>query len=285
MNICSVLTKCFVVYTKLFFNCYLLLQKCKFFRRERSISDFVPERFTSEKVCTLDGISAVPRRNSDDFYVLFIAPTTVEREVRSLIDLRDNETFLDVGANVGNYTLRVAHDYKDKKVNIIAIEAHPETYRALCRNIDCNNFKNVKTICKAVTDHKGSVTMFDQIDIKSSKPRYHFRYSSIFKRVIQKPRINLLNLRGTGSYEIDCDTLDNIIGEHNVDVMKMDIEGSEISALAGANDTLKRLRKVIVEVHASEDLQQVKKVLEDHDFKSELVIAASFPKHIIGSKY
>jgi hypothetical protein len=67
--------------------------------------------------------------------------------------------------------------------------------------------------------------------------------------------------------------------------MKMDIEGSEFPALVGANNTLKRPRKVIVEVHVSEDLQQVKKVLEDSDFKLKLEAGGGFFKHIIGSKY
>jgi hypothetical protein len=43
--------------------------------------------------------------------------------------------------------------------------------------------------------------------------------------------------------------------------MKMDIEGSEVLALAGANDTLKRLRKVIIEIHGEYNLQQVKTYL------------------------
>jgi FkbM family methyltransferase len=235
----------------------------------------VPERFTSEKVCTLDGVSAVPRRNSDDFYMLFIAPTRVEREVRSRIDLRDNETFLDVGANVGNYTLSIANDYKDKKVNIIAIEAHPETFNALCTNISCNNFKNVLTINKAVSDHKGIVTMYDQIDLDNRNLR-HFRFSSIFKRVVRSN----VNLQGMSSSEIECDTLDDIIAGHRADLMKMDIEGSEVLALTGAIDTLKRLRKVIIEIHGGYNLQQVKNILTDYDFKLEIIA----PKHIIGSK-
>lgn len=276
-TVCSMSTKCLILYTKFSFYCYLLIHKYKILKRERSIFDFVPERFTSEKVCTLDGMSAVPRRKSDDFYVLFIAPTTVEREVRSHIDLRDNETFLDVGANVGNYTLSVANSYKDKKVNIIAIEAHPETFNALCTNLRCNNFKNVLTINKAVSDHKGVVTMYDQIDLDNRNLR-HFRLSSIFKRVIP----NNANLQGMSSSEIECDTLDNIIAGHKADVMKMDIEGSEVLALAGANNTLKRLRKVIIEVHGESNLQQVKNILNDYDFKLEII--DEYPKHIIGSK-
>jgi FkbM family methyltransferase len=275
--VCSMSTKCLIMYTKFSFYCYLLIHKYKILKRERSIFDFVPKRFTSEKVCTLDGISAVPRRNSDDFYVLFIAPTNVEREVRSHIDLRDNETFLDVGANVGNYTLSVANDYKDKKVNIIAIEAHPETFNALCTNISCNNFKNVLTINKAVSDHKGIVTMYDQIDLDNRNLR-HFRLSSIFERVV---RTNV-NLQGTSSSEIECDTLDNIIAGHKADLMKMDIEGSEVLALAGANHTLKRLRKVIIEIHDEYNLQQIKNILADYDFKLEII--EDYPKHIIGSK-
>jgi hypothetical protein len=99
---------------------------------------------------------------------------------------------------------------------------------------------------------------------------------------IKDKALNLVNLRGTGSYEIDCDTLDNIIGGHKVDVMKMDIEGSEVPALA--SNTLKRLRKVIVEVHTRDDLQRVEKVLKDK-IKLELDIVAGLLKHIIGSKY
>ena len=66
--------------------------------------------------------------------------------------MNENEIFVDVGANIGSYSLRIANYCKNKGV---AIEAHPENFMALRRNIQINNFTNVKTINKAVSDHKG----------------------------------------------------------------------------------------------------------------------------------
>ena len=66
--------------------------------------------------------------------------------------MNENETFVDVGANIGSYSLRVANDNKNKGVEVVAIEAHPENFKALRRNIQINNFRNVKTINKAASD-------------------------------------------------------------------------------------------------------------------------------------
>jgi FkbM family methyltransferase len=66
-----------------------------------------------------------------------------EQEVKRHLVMRENETFVDVGANVGSYSLMVLKEYKDRAVKVIAIEAHPENYKALLRNIRCNNFENV----------------------------------------------------------------------------------------------------------------------------------------------
>ncbi len=49
--------------------------------------------------------------------------------------------------------------------------------------------------------------------------------------------------------QLECDTPDNILASYKVDVMKIDIEGAEILALKGATNTLKNLRRIIVEIH------------------------------------
>ena len=87
-----------------------------------------------------------------------------------------------------------------------------------------------------------------------------------------------------GSLEIECDTLDNILGEQRVDVMKIDIEGAEVSALKGATRTLKKLRKIIVEVHGASNSDKVMQILEDtHNFRSE-IIETRIMNHIVGSR-
>ena len=228
----------------------------------------------------MNGIKAIPRRNTDDFYVMFKGERR-EKQIVPLLKLNENEVFVDVGANVGFYTLGVAHSHKDKGVKVISIEAHPETYKALCRNIECNGqFKNniVKVINKAVSDNRGLVTMYDQYEEKND--RYHSRYSSIQERVVNTPTFKVRV--HSSRFRVECDTLDNILAGENVDVMKIDIEGAEISALAGATQTLGRLRKVFVEVHG-DNMDRVKGILEESDFKLEILDVGN-PKHVMGSR-
>jgi tRNA G37 N-methylase Trm5 len=86
------------------------------------------------------GARAIPRKGTRDFQMLFIPR---EEDVKRHLVMEENETFVDVGANVGSYSLMVANEYKDRAVKVIAIEAHPENYKALRRNIQCNKFENV----------------------------------------------------------------------------------------------------------------------------------------------
>jgi tRNA G26 N,N-dimethylase Trm1 len=153
----------FLRYARYRYIVYRLLLRVKMGKNKRneylwnrgiSIIDFLPERPYS-----INGIKVIPRKGTQDFYMLYIPR---EENVKPHLIMYENETFVDVGANVGSYSLRIANDYRNKGVRVIAIEAHPENYRALCRNIEINGFKNVKAINKAVSDHKGIVTMYER---------------------------------------------------------------------------------------------------------------------------
>jgi translation initiation factor 1 (eIF-1/SUI1) len=65
--------------------------------------------------------------------------------------------------------------------------------------------------------------------------------------------------------------------------MKIDIEGAEVLALKGATNTLKQLRKIIVEIHG-DDFDKVKQILEAHNFKLEIIRTAGQINYVIGSK-
>jgi FkbM family methyltransferase len=63
----------------------------------------------------------------------------------------------------------------------------------------------------------------------------------------------------TGTLEIDCVTLDSILGESSPTFIKMDIEGAELDALAGAADIIKKYNPVlaICAYHQQNHLWQV----------------------------
>ncbi len=228
------------------------------------ILDFLPERAYS-----INGIKAILRKGTHDYFVFFVPR---EQDVKPHTVMNENETFVDVGANVGSYSLKIANDYKDKGVKVIAIEAEPETLKALVRNIRCNNLQNIRTINIAASDHEGIVTIYQR---SPDGVRVGSALHSIYKDINDG---NFLLPNGR-SFDVGCDTLDNILSE-KVDVMKIDIEGAEVLALKGATNTLKHLRKIIVEIHG-DNLDAVRRILESHNFRIE---TTGINQHMIGSK-
>jgi FkbM family methyltransferase len=208
----------------------------------------------------MNGVKAHARRNSGDFELLFIPR---EKDILSNLELKKNEVFVDIGANVGFYTLRLAGLYPNNK--IISIEAHPDTFKALEKNIlEINHLTNVVLVNKAVF-HSQDKIKFYQHDGYSGN-------SSIYWKLGK-------------SITIDADTLDNIITSDFINeklVMKMDIEGAEVDALKGANESLKNCRKILVEIHG-DNLEKVKKILQNHGFEISSLITDG-EQFVIGSK-
>ena len=225
--------------------------------------DFLPER-----PYAIQGVKAIPRKGSRDFYMFFVSR---EEDVRPHLVLNENETFVDVGANIGSYSLNIAKEYREKGVEVVAIEAHPENFKALDRNIKCNGFTNVKIINKAVSDHEGVVNLYERSfdGIRAGSEVY-----SLFDTFMR-------NLPNGKTLQVECDTLDNILAGSKVDVMKIDVEGAEVLALKGATNVLKDLRKIIVEIHG-DNFGNVNEILERSNFVLECYEEAQ--PHIIGSK-
>ena len=214
-------------------------------------SSFIIKEYT---VISKNKIKAGIRKNIMDYKILF---NRSEGGLISEIELNPNETFVDIGANVGSYTLQVATKYPDNK--IISIEAHPSEFNALKRNvIDVNNLENVILVNMGVYSKKDELVLYEQGIWTAA--------SSAFVKSEKQIRIQ-------------CDTLDSIVQKLESNqkfVIKMDIEGSEYDALLGGSKTLENCRKIMIEVHYTdvltreENLKQVIKILKNHDFSLEI---------------
>jgi FkbM family methyltransferase len=249
------------------------VKRDKLLRQNRmSEFDFLPER----AYVTDNGVKAIPRRRTRDFQMLFVPR---EKEVKRYLVMEENETFVDVGANVGSYSLLVANEYESKAVKVIAIEAHPGNYKALCRNIQCNKFENlIIPINKVVSDHKGVVALYERSHDGT-------RVDSEMFSVCNDQLIGASNILhpGGNSLEIECDTLDNILLKYRVDVIKMDVEGAEVLALKGATKTLEGIRKIVVEIHGDKS-ENVKQILRNQGFKLKSINEQGQMSYITGSK-
>ena len=136
--------------------------------------------------------------------------------------LRSEDSFLDIGANIGVYTLLAAS--KIHSGSIHSIEALPKNYIRLQENLKLNQFEQVKTYELAVSDCTGTVAL--NLAEGDSMP---FITRTTAKNTITVP----------------TNTLDNLLQNQplaNLTLAKMDIEGAEILALKGAASLLKQQR-------------------------------------------
>lgn len=144
---------------------------------------------------------------------------------------------VDVGANVGGYTLRAC---KQAKL-VIAIEPEKEVFMLLKKNVELNCHKrNVILVRKAVGAEKG-------VSILKIPRKGELVDTGVAS--LTKPYVDWKDYE----YEkVEVDTLDDImssLGVNKIDFLKIDIEGAEAIAFKGMKRTLKNTRYLMIEIH------------------------------------
>jgi FkbM family methyltransferase len=113
---------------------------------------------------------------------------------------------------------------------VVSVEAHPRTFRRLCRTIELNGLTNVTPLRCAATDVSGTVYLEDGADT---------------------PNSNGLTDRATG-IPVPGHTIAEIVSRSavsRVDLLKMNIEGAELPALRTATEVLPIVRNLVVSCH------------------------------------
>jgi FkbM family methyltransferase len=140
--------------------------------------------------------------------------------------VQPGDIVFDCGAHVGTYTREAL---KAGAKLVVAIEPAPDNLAALRRNLAPEIAEGrVIVVEKGVWEKHGRLTF--HVDPNNSAGD-----SIVFGDQPAQP----------GDFQIDVTTIDEIVAELNlprVDFIKMDIEGSERRALAGARETLVRFR-------------------------------------------
>lgn len=147
--------------------------------------------------------------------------------------LKPGMTFLDVGANMGLYTLFAARKVTERGV-VLAIEPSSREFQRLKKNVEANSLRNVRLLQVAVANWQSEADLLIAMQERSGH-----------------------NTLGTFGYNtqleskehVQVERLDDVIrreGLTRLDVVKMDIEGAELLALQGAAQTLTRFRPIVL---------------------------------------
>ncbi len=146
--------------------------------------------------------------------------------------LRPNDLFLDVGANIGSYSILAA----SVGAKCIAFEPVPTTYGWLLENINLNKFENLIDARNiAIGDRKGHLRMTTEFDTTN--------------RVIRDSEQSM-----RGGVEVEVDTLNAVVGSLKPLLAKVDVEGYQSQVIDGSGEILPKnsLLAVILEIDKSE---------------------------------
>ena len=147
-----------------------------------------------------------------------------ERPVVELLSrlLKPGMTVVDIGAHLGYYTL-LSRKFVGETGRVVAFEPSPVFYEVLKANLAMNSFLDVVAVPMAIADFCGYADFY--CDIVGGG-------SSLFRQ-----------LNGSSLIRVQVTTLDVFfrkLGWPKVDLIKMDIEGAEPSALRGAKELIGR---------------------------------------------
>jgi FkbM family methyltransferase len=125
--------------------------------------------------------------------------------------IRDGFTFVDVGANVGAYSLFVAAQ-AGLGAKILAVEPQPDVFDRLAYNIRQNPFGTIKAVACAVADKTGELTLF--LDPRNKGESSVKIVGSSQAPMIRVPAVTLLELLTSEGFT-------------RLDALKLDVEGAE----------------------------------------------------------
>lgn len=184
----------------------------------------------------------LPARVRGSGRILYLAGEQYEPELVHLDKLlKTGHTMIDVGANIGVYTI-VGSTLVGEHGRVISIEPATQAYADLIENVQLNGFQNIIPLNLAIADFDGEAKL----------------------RVCADTSRNALGSDAADSdYEkVKVARLDQLVQDHQVsqvDLIKLDIEGAEELALRGAMDLLHRFRPILI-MEANNSLQHSHKV-------------------------
>lgn len=153
---------------------------------------------------------------------------------------REGMTFVDVGANLGLYSVLAIHSL-NKQGRIIAFEPHPRNFSIFQQNIEENLHSRqgagpqVDAFQLAAAPAEGKHELRLNPENRADNRLYHGTYQG--------------KIEDWASVSVEGKAIDEVLaslGVNEVNFVKMDIQGYEQQALAGFKETLARSQKVIL---------------------------------------
>lgn len=164
------------------------------------------------------------------------------------------EIFVDVGANIGRYSAKLARNFR----TVHAFEPNPRYLSVLKDNIP----PNVVVHEVALSDGDGSALLY------LNTAGHGGSAETIMEKFQYNPADNpgaahTFTGREEESLPVLTNRFDTIFPREQVDLVKIDVEGAEFLVLAGMRNSLKeqRVRNLVVELHNAAQAENLQSLL------------------------
>ena len=164
-----------------------------------------------------------------------------ERDERAFAQrfLKPGDAFVDVGANIGLYSI-LAAEFVGNQGRVISFEPSRRTYLRLLENVRRNRLQNVDSVNAALSDVSGTTRLY------AGGPEMD-AWNSLSQSANGPPEAE----------EISTTTWDEYSAQHALDnrvtLMKIDVEGWETAVLRGARRALGGQNAPILQVEFCEE--------------------------------
>ena len=193
-------------------------------------------------------------------------------------DIGESPYIIDGGANIGLAVLYFKRKYPN--ASIVAFEPNMDSYECLKKNVENNNLENVKLYNAALSGKDGHLTFYTSssmqlADIGASAVKDHVDYYHG-----EKGKINEMT--------VESKALSPFI-DKKVDLLKLDIEGSEGSVFKDLKDRFNLIQNCILEYHYQFEnpenaLSDILEVLEEnrHAYRVLAIESSKEVKNVSG---
>jgi FkbM family methyltransferase len=153
--------------------------------------------------------------------------------------LKPGMVFVDVGANIGYFTL-LASDLVGPDGLVIAVEPLPQNNTLLAKSVELNQGQNVEIHAVAVGPKTGTMNMCHAARFNSGS--FHFENPARPKQM---------------TWKIEVRPLDELVAGRRPDVIKIDVEGGEALVLEGMGAILTKHRPLVLMEYSDTYLRDV----------------------------
>lgn len=205
-----------------------------FHRRSRmTLADLWKRQGTRFRPVIVGGVTITMDVTDFTCHGLYFHGVTYEpATVQCLVDrLRPGQTFVDVGANHGYFSVLAAR-LVGPAGRVFAFEPNPSVFEQLSEHVACNGLSNVVTEREALAEQEGPLELFVSAcaansGLSSIAPGSHLFESGSLDR--------------DRHFQVHGTTFDRwrrSRGVERIDLLKIDVEGAEMLVLRGMSETL-----------------------------------------------